>query len=353
MKKKTNTSGRPIAVQAGVIDDVSSIVKKLFDTIFKGIDKLLDGRGYDKKDSKEVDVDDSPSGENYFGTETIYESGNGDQVKVTVVQTSKNPDKFTVTVKANGHREIVKKNVKSNKIDDVVTSYMDSELSATNEGPIESSKRLQVTLKRVAASTGAEIHLTAINANYSIVEAMTDLDVILADDEFANMITDEPKSFEITEVEDEDEYDVNEMDEDEEVDTTETYSSMFFAALQLQYNLQYIHWGAKGEQFAEIHRMVDSIMWCAREHVDVLAELMVEKTGVVPHPGTAQFAQLPDPDGLNFQSSLEYAITSIHDFIDVLEGYYVNLDHDVQGQLDSWIRDMKKNADYFMKRQTL
>lgn len=345
MKKRV--SGQLLAVQASVIDDVSSIVKKLFDTIFKGIDKLLDGRGYDKKDEKEVEDG------GHAGTETIYESGNGDQVSVQVFQTNDNPEQFTVIVKAKGHKEVVKKNVKRNKIDDIITTYMDSELGATNEGPIESSKRLQVTLKRVTASSGAEIHLTAINANYSIVEAMTDLDTILADDEFANMVTDEPKSFEITEVEDEDEYDVNEMDEDEEVDTTETYANMFFAALQLQYNLQYIHWGARGEQFAEIHRMVDSIMWCARENVDVLAELMVEKTGVVPHPGTAQFATLPDPDGLDFQASLEYAITSIHDFINVLEGYYVNLDHDVQGQLDSWIRDMKKNADYFMKRQTL
>lgn len=338
---------RPIAIQAGVVDDVSSIIKNFFDTIFKSIDKLLDGHGYDKKDQKEIEED------GYSGTYTIYESGNGDKVGVKVFQTSENPARFTVIVKADGHKELVKKNVNENKVDDVITAYMDSELGATNEGPVESSKRLQVTLKRVTASTGTEIHLTAINANYSIVEAMTDLDVILADDEFADMVTDEPKSFEITEVEDEDEYDVNEMDEDEEIDITETYANMFFSALQLQYNLQYIHWGARGEQFAEIHRMVDSIMWSAREHVDILAELMVEKTGVVPHPGTAQLAQLPDPEGLDFQGSLEYAITSIHDFIDVLEGYYVNLDHDVQGQLDYWIRDMKKNADYFMKRQTL
>ena len=330
-------------VQAGVVDDISSIIKSLFDTIFKSIDKLLDDSGYSKKDQKHVKE------KGFEGTETVYESGDGDSVLVKVLQTNSNPDLFEVTIQCEGHKPLVKRNVKEDKIEAIIDNYMDTVLESSNEGPIDSSKRVRVTLKKITSGTESEVHLTCINANYDIVEAMTHVKEVLADDEFVDNLSDEPASFEISETLDGEGFDVEEIDNDN-VDVNDSYRDMFYAAAAFKNNLQYIHWGAKGQKFVEIHNMVDSMLWSANDYVDTLAELTVEKTNFVPHLGLHDAAVNVDHNGLDYEGTLEYLLTSIKDYVNVLESYYVNMDHDVQSLLDDWIRSLNKNADYFIKR---
>lgn len=330
-------------VQAGLVSDITSTIKKLLETICKGLDKLFDSKGYSQKDEEEIEED------GLKGFRRTYESGTGELVAVEIFQTNEKPELFTVNIRANGHREVTKKRVNKNKIDDVVTDYMDQEGLGTNEGKIyddaDASKKLQVSLKKVNCSTGTEIHLTAINANYNIIEAMTDLNAVLADDEFVDTLSEEDQSFEIVEVTDADEYDVEPMDG--QINTDSSYEELLRAAVECKNDLQCVAWGAKGIDMESLKRAAGEYIWSIDCAIELFANLMIQYTGRVPHLSqlcSGYSSQVDMSEGLEYSEGLQVIKNSIDNCIDVFEALYVNLEHDVQKRVDDILVDLKNYA---------
>lgn len=350
-RQPQNVSVQAGAVTEGIADGVS-LSKKFFNTLFKGLDKLLDIKGWETKHKGIVTVD----GEEW--SQYQYRSGSDDIVDVYIRPDESSRGHIDLVIKYAGKSYPCKHNpIKKEKLQDYITTFMDEHDLGSNEGQVTStaaSNKIQVTLKRVTAGTEDTINLVAISANCNISAANHMLDDVLADDEFTDMITEEPVSYEIVEVEDEDEYDVNEID-NSEVDTSSCYEDMLRAAVILSNDIHSIIWGAKGLKLKELRDQLECRTWDCRNFINTLAELVVEKTGKIPH--LSQYCNESDiPDlsaGFGIESGIRVAQHSFEQFIDTIEGYYVNLDHDVQTLVDQWIRDLKKQCEYFMERQLM
>lgn len=338
-------------VQAGALSDAASTTKKFLDKLIDGMGKWLDIKGWERKDEGEVELN------NNIYTKIKYLSGNNDVVYAYIRPDEEKEKYVHLIVEYKKKLYPCKHNpIKESQIFDYMTEFMDKFDLGSNEGEqieVDSSDNVRVTLKKVTAGTTAKIHLGAINpGRYSIKAAIDMLNDVLADDEFASNVPEESTSYEISEVADADEYDVNQIDNDA-VDLTATYLHMLESAVIMQRDFQSIMWGASGHELHELRRQIESRMWDCSRYIDVLAELVVEKTQQIPHLSNFCDTQtIPDLSvGFDLESGLRVAQHSAKQFIDTLEGYYVNLDHDIQDMIDVWLRDLKKWCDYFVERQ--
>lgn len=341
MKKIKKSNGIPLVVQASVIDDISSIIKKLFDTIFKGIDRLIEGVGWEQKGEAETVEKNGMSGE-----VRKYATGTDEIVTVTILQMDDSKDKFYIKMECKGHKPFEKKNVKSSDIEKWVERYIDDEMKATNEGRVDSSKRLRVTLQRVNASEETSVNLVAITANYPITLAMEDVENIVGDDDFVDTLTEEPQSFEITEVESEEEpgepeYDVQEIS-DEEVDTSDSYEKILISLISCKNDVQSIAWRMQGLQDNVFICYVDTIMYIINNSIEFFVKRIISETDIVPHPGKATSESYFDTDlAFNYDNALQAIRDSVNHLIDELDIYYVNVKHDIQAYIDSLILNLK------------
>lgn len=376
--KKNNRIGKPIVVQsaqkvqAGVLEDVMSIIKGLFSTLCKGIDKVLEGSGY-KPEGKAAPVkatkEHGPGYKRQYKT-TKHEAGSGDVVTVEVVKT--NPDgsgdNVDVKISCEGHKTFEKKNVPEKKVQKYIEDYMDSELGASYEGEVAdtseddenvdaSSKVCRVTLQRVTCGTEDTINLMKIQANYPIQLAMEDVQQVVEDDNFVDGLGQEPQSFEITEVPSEDnpdelEYNVDEIG-NEEVDPSMSYEELLKAAAKFSFDIQCIGWGAKGPDMDNLRSRLFNFKWAAESAIDLFANLMVSETHVVPHLGklpTGGTGGVDMSQGFDYQEGLTVLDKSIDKFIQTLEEHYINLSHEIQKRVDDLIFELKNGNSANIKR---
>lgn len=348
-------------VSAGTLGETVKTVRQVFDTVLKGIDNFLNISGW--KSYKEEEVTENIQGEDWSGIRKFYKSGTGDEVAISIFDNPADSKRAAVRIEVKGKPKLKleKANVAKSTIEKLITKFMDDNGLGSNEGEVNSSKKVKVTLKRVTSGTEDTIHLTAINANYNIVLAMDAVDEVLEDEEFTDQIGEDPVSFEITESEDGEAYNVDEIN-NEDVDASVAYEELFRTALHIYHDLQAIHWGAKGLRMWELHNYSENLIWTYRSRIDTLAELMVERTGKIPHPSMYCCSQQSDEDsniserlveGFTFEEGMKYIRDEVHNWIDALEGYYVNLDRDIQGMVDEWIRSDKHEADYLLDRQLI
>lgn len=381
MKKKSNKSdGRPIVVQSSqpiqssVMEDIVSIIKGLFNTVCKGVDKLLEGSGY-KPEGKAKPIKPEDSGDGYgAGIIRTYKAGTGETVVVTIIDCDENNsgELFYVKIECQGHRTFEKDKVRKNRIEKLVDNYIDDELGASNEGEVNnndaegtegqvdaSCRICKVTLQRVTSSTGVDsINLMKIQANYPIKLAMEDVEEVVDSDEFVNSLQeDEPQSFEITQVPgeenpDELEYDVNEIGNDE-VDTSMSYEELLKAAAKFSFDIQCIGWGAKGPDMDNLRSRLFNFKWAAESAIDLFANLMVSETHVVPHLGklpTGGTGGVDMSQGFDYQEGLTVLDKSIDKFIQTLEEHYINLSHEIQKRVDDLIFELKNGNSANIKR---
>lgn len=329
--------------------ELMNLAKKALDIVFKGLDKCIkDMEGsntkYDFNVTKTKDVEEDGVKGKYY----LFEVGDkGTVLDVTLFKIEDNEDSFMIRIEGDGLEKFEKGPIKREEIEKYVTDYCDKyDLGSVEEGiDVNSSRRLSVTLQRVRGSKEDTINLTAINANYNATEALDDLDAVLSDDDFVELITEKPASFDIVEVDDE--YDVQPADA---VDTSKTFEIMLQSCVNTYHNLQTIHWGSKGNKFKELHSFIETLIWDTQSNVDTIAEWCVEYTGVVPNVLTYQYTPIATVQGFDFQTGIDIAKKLIEDYISVLECYYVNVEHDVQSVMDDWIRNLKQKSNYFMER---
>lgn len=231
----------------------------------------------------------------------------------------------------------------------VVDDYVDVDETSTALVPM-SARKINVTLQKVCSAEESHISLVRVYGTYDEKEMASDLDTLLDSSDLLDAITEEPVSFEITD--DGEEFDVNLTEMSEKDCITSSLLNILKSAFKTLHNLQAIHWNAKGDRFEEIHRGSDSFIWNVRSQIDTLAELCVELTGTVPHPALLcqSDSSLNTQSGFEGEEALCMIKQDMSDYIYCLEFYLPNFSEDVQGMMNTWIRDMKHCLDYQMSR---
>lgn len=79
---------------------------------------------------------------------------------------------------------------------DAIKDEHDEDMETADQNDVETSSHIDVTLSYVKASD--EVKLSAIYANYDLQKALVTLDEAINNDEFANILTEDPQSFRIT-----------------------------------------------------------------------------------------------------------------------------------------------------------
>lgn len=344
-----------LKVQSG---SATQVAGKVIDTLLNGINKWFQSfadyekdLGWNKKREEKIEKDGKQ------GVKAIYETGSGELIEVGILQQERNLDYCDLYAEAtdNSLPVLEKHDLKISEVHKAIADWaddnnlgtiedmvIDDDTSAAEE-EVESAKKIQVTLKRVCGATEDTISMTAVKASYPIVLAMEDLNAILQSDEFASTITEEPQSFEIVEVPEDEEFDIQVMEQP--VDTSSTYEEMLKATVVFYNNILAIKWGA-GES-NEVRNWADNFVWSVRNHIDTLAEWMIEKTHCIPHVG--KYAQCGTIiDTTHSSISIEAFKEMVREQVELLEAFYVNLDHDMQSVVDAWIREYNRTLDYVL-----
>ena len=352
-------------VQGGPIVDTA---KKMISKIFKGINSCfnsLASNGWTKSSEEDIEED------GVAGKLFKFKTGSGNVVEVKLFGVESHPGNYIIRIAHDGGKDVWESDnlIPNDKVAEKITAYADKydlgavedeyddeddDLGDDSEGDDEDSTDLnstaagssiQVTLKRVTASNGvSDIHLCAVNAS-TCAHPMSVIKDVLADDDFVAEITSKPVSYDI--MVDTDGYDVQQTDT---VDTSGTYLEMLRATFQCYYNIESIRWGAMGEQRSELIRTVESIQWSIQYKIGNLAQLCVEKTGIVPNMLNMQYTPIDVSSGVEFNRGIALAKQQLDELIQVLECYYVNLDHDVQTATDGFIRELRDQSDYVLDR---
>ena len=223
-----------------------------------------------------------------------------------------------------------------------------STMTTTENGgkPVEHSKKINIKLQKIAGST--DIDLMAITANFNPGEALNAVDDVLASPDFIDLITETPQSYEVC-IDDEG-YDVNPCT-DLIVDPNANLTQLFIQANQFSRNLHMIHWLSIGNDMEKLHIKAEELYGELDQEIDLLAELIVEKTGTIIDINTIETWNTVGTQDRTFQQGIECIKQYAQSFIDYIDITYPNQPSDVQSVLDDWLRYWNKQLNYFIKRE--
>lgn len=339
-------------VKAGVISNVTSLLKSTINTIFKGLDSLMNFDGMTLKETKDIKGD--VNGKERIGREFLYQTHNGESLEVYLFAIEDNKDQFVIRIVSDKYGTFEKEPITKNEVEKYVTQYADKYgLDGIEDFiDINSSKQLKVKLQKVTSSGEISVNLTAINANYDAELAVSNLNTLLNNDDFVNSITDNPCCYEI--IDSGDEFDISTIDD---FSVSDTCSCIIDTAMKMWCNLSVINWAAIGKDFNDLRNICDNFKWRLMQEIEFFGELSVEFDDKVANPGigtsTDNIAPIINNDGtgFTFEFGLELINCMAESYLSVLDIYYVNFSHDVQNWLDNEIRVWKKDIKYYIKQK--
>lgn len=227
------------------------------------------------------------------------------------------------------------------------TDNVEPSESSTESGiNMGSSKKLNIKLQKITGST--DIDLMAIKANFNPGEALTAVDDVLSSPDFIELITETPQSYEV--LVDDEGYDVNPCT-DLIVEPNENLTQLFIQAIQFSRNLHMIHWLAIGNDMEKLHIKAEELYNELDEEIDLLAELIVEKTGTIMDINKIETWDTVGTQDRTFQQGIECIKQYAQSFIDYIDITYPNQPSDVQSILDDWLRYWNKQLNYFIVRE--
>lgn len=272
-------------IEAGIVEDAESFLKKLGDILTKGLDKLLDLGISVREDTERAEeakkeaqqAEDAakrrPASDNQADTAEKSETKEAAETKFFIIETVDPENNETIEVKMAAHpldksgtrfdlvftlpnnKEVTKENIRPDQLDDTVVKVLeDAGLgSFENVGEIKLSSSIRATLKKITSADEVSIQLVSIQAGSDPLQAFAVVKEITENPDFVATLTEEPKSFLIQD--NGSEYDVDECDC---IDTSATYMCMLQEALRTLSVTQAVHWNAKGEDFFTLHEKLDS-----------------------------------------------------------------------------------------------
>lgn len=329
-------------IQAGLIADVKKTLQKLSDVFFKFIDSFVD-----------YDIDVIKTEQTRDGGQKVKCKDKSTKSEFDVVASA--PDKkgyVDVVVKFKDGRpdmELGKLEEKDVDSKEVIQPIVD----ALQSGDVGVKTSVKVTLQKVTGSKNmSNINLLAIESSCNMNSAMQLLDEVLDDDEFVSELSEEPKSYQLSEIEDSDEIEVSSISSD--FTPNNTACQMLYSAILLMNNLRVIHWNATGPDFFVLHEKLDTYLSQIMSDIDVLGEICMELNDTAPNPGNLPddyITGLIQPDaGFDKMTGFQFVADCIASHIATLESAYVSFSSDIQSELDNMIRFWKTECDYKLKR---
>ena len=209
---------------------------------------------------------------------------------------------------------------------------------------VEESKRIKVTLQKIQGSDS--IDMLALQSTCAPADTLNYIDDIINQDQFFDVLTEEPQSFDITI--DSDGYDIEQC-ECCEVDPCTSLQEVFKSGIRAYRNLYTLHWMANGNDMMKLHNLTEDMYKELIDEIDIVGELLVEKCGTVPALDfPCDYIPVQQYD---FQTGLDQIKSLIQVYIDCIDCAYPNQTSDVQSTLDEWLRYWNKEMNYFVKRQ--
>lgn len=346
---------------------VLDMLKSTFRTIGKAFDRMMQFG---------MQVNDANTDKKTNISTVIVKTKDGFEFKIMYQPLSNKGDAFRVKLVGQDGKSMEDENVADNDFDDTVCDMMkrgwgidwradnaeDTKSSENSEAEkseesndasaqtVAESRYMNVELQKIYTSDNtADIKLLRVYGNYDVPSMSEDLHTMLNSPDAVNMIPEEATGFQIRPGDDAISFDPAEMDSLE--CTRSSLLELLTAAYTTLMTLQKIHWNAAGSKFYDIHNSAGILIDMVLAEIDTLAEWCVEYTKSVPHP--SYFVVDPNEDttdGYRYPEAIEIIKDSVKTYNEVLEFYVDNFEPDVQDVIRSWVREHKKNVDYFADR---
>lgn len=211
---------------------------------------------------------------------------------------------------------------------------------------IKGCKRMTVTLQRVVSAKETTISLTAIKADYDILDAYANLNSLLTSEDFTNTITEEPISFEIAEYDD-----TFDIEPCEHIGVTDAaayaLSELLCASIDFYMNMQILHWYAAYNQ--TLFGCIGGCLWDSQTWIDKLGMWYIEMTDTVCDTHKCAFNTVNITDDTDTDLAV-IAANVIGTYVDIMEAQCVNLPRDMQTELNMYIRRMKETKEIGLKQ---
>lgn len=331
-------------VEASIFDKIKKTLNKLF-----GMFEALVDNG--------MQIIDTDTGD---GGETIVQLKTKDGQSFFIAQKEMKPSIFNIRIYDQAKtKQFQKKDLKVENVPKYVADCLkegwkiDINDTTKEDNEVNSAKKMKMTLKRVVGSKEDEIHLISITGNYDVAEMQNNIDTLLSDEAFVETVTEEPKTFEI--LDNGDDLDVQNCDDSCEIDynmcAIAAANEIINESYNILFDMQYIHWNAKGSDFQNIHSATDSMMWVIRDSIGTMAELISEYGGTARHPREIMdcFEVNATDIPVAGKDCLEYIRTRLDSYAKCLSFWSVNFTKDVQNIVLKWCRSAESNANYFIK----
>ena len=327
-------------ITAGLLADVTNFIKTISNVLFKTLDQLTQ---YGVTVTKSEKTED--------GGVKLALKFNNELATLQATPTEGKKGYMDVVVIPKQGSKITIPEVPEKDLYNEVVKALNEAYGKNIAETVVSARKMQVALQKVTSASGVDIRLCAINCNYSAVEVSKDLDTILSDDAFIDQLTEQPISLEITDTDDA--FDIATVDT-VTADHAHTIDDILAHLVEARNNSQLIHWGAAGINFDDLHTCSGNFVDICTDMIDYFGELSMELVSTVANLGVhTPTRPLTLESGWEASSGFALLSCEIDTIVYVLELYYANFPSDVQSDLDNFIRNCKKNRDYFIRRRTM
>lgn len=347
-------------VEAGILTSaLSKLLGGAIDRVFKNIEKAKDER------IKKVEPDGEPdkktgavvykiaTGNGYIFKMQMTpvkpeEGGESDADFDETEEWSKNPI-FRLHFKGTGIDgkpkdkvfDAVKEADVPKRITDICEEWYEggAESAENQEGEdLMSSRKLRVTLCRVVGSEQDSIALQAVTASYDPTEALADLNAVMDNPDFIAEVTESPTSYEISTQGDE--LNVERCNEGcGECSTDEAYKAIMRKAFEMEANIQYMSWNARGNKLFRLRDIIDCEKWRAQDLVRSLATEMMKDCGYVPNPLSllSDLSYVSNDGGVTFNEAIIQVMDLLQKVKDAITLYACNFHESLQRTLDDYV----------------
>lgn len=309
---------------------ITDIFKQLLGIIDKGLSEL--SKYGIKVQDKEVEETEDGQKVRY----KVFMGDNDEEVYVQVIHNNETK-KCTVTVVDKKGNKITQKDIKPKSVNEVIrkfgVKYYDT------DSFVESSKRFKVTLQKITSAKQTSIELTDVLCNSvpgdEIYETITKA---VQDDEFADMISDEPKSFEF--IDGNNGYEFSELESIEDECIVDDYMVDILSSLFSLYNAtitcSYSSWG---QGMIGLKEIANNLRCNSQWHIDQLYELWSMTSDVVqPFDIIKECCVSDDPGVITFELGTQMLATHLSAYLNKLRCYLCLIPVEYQVMISEWIR---------------
>lgn len=201
--------------------------------------------------------------------------------------------------------------------------------------------RIRATLRKVESATDTSVELVAVDPTVDAHAALTALSAIADDDGFVQQLTQEPQTYDITELDDS--YEISNAEPcDAMCDAQCSVIRILREGMVALGKVMQIQWNLTGPQRPSLSDRCDTILWRLRDLVRWAAQ-QAATYGSVPGPAELLSEDLDHtsyPHGIDADRALELLKDVTGAVLDLLNCLYCNFDGSAQLTISQIVRDI-------------